>query len=247
MKKNLKTVTAILIASAIYSTYVTPVLAQGSYDYGQPKYTPNQNYVPANYNLPTLQGKVVTIPAHTTIPATVQTDINSGYITVGDSVSVSLASNFYNNGSVVFPAGSIIHGNAVIAERAGMTGKHGKLKIHFTSVTTPNGQRYPMSGKLATQDGTGLLVGGTNTQRTVHVVKEAAKGSAIGAIFGTIIGAITGKTGKGAWAGTAVGGGVAATKSLVDKGNEAILPSGSTVEIMLDQPLTVSAGLYPGY
>ena len=49
-----------------------------------------------------------------------------------------------------------------------------------------------------------------------------------------------GKVGKGAAYGTAVGAGVGLAKSLWDKGVDVEIPAGSQIDIVVDQPVTVT-------
>lgn len=206
----------------------------------------NQGYN-ANY-LPPLQGRVVTVPQGTVITTASTTDISSEYLTVGDTVSVMLGSDFSYNGNTVLPAGSSIEGNIVLAEKAGLAGKNGRIKIKFTNAVTPNGQRIPVSGKIATDDNSGILAGGTTTDRMMGVAKNVAIGSATGAVLGTIMGPLSGgKVGKGAVYGTAVLGGLGLAKSVVDRGVDAIIPANSRIDIQLEQPMTINPSVQGNY
>lgn len=198
------------------------------------------NQYQSNYNLPPLQGYVLKVPEGSSFLAYAATPISSENLFVGDTVSVSLPSGFFYNGAMVAPAGSMVQGNVVIAKKAGRAGIPGQLRIKFTNIMTPDGQSIPISGKIRTQDGSGVLVGATAKDRALDATKNTAVGAASGALFGTVIGAITGKTGKGAWSGTAVGAGLGLGKSVVDKGAEAIIEAGKSLEIELDQPMTVT-------
>jgi hypothetical protein len=254
MNNNSKVLSLVLTA-AVITGFCLPVMAQGYYgnqNYGQQYNQQNtnngyNNNYNSNYNknysqnLPPLQGRVVTVPAGTYLSATTTNSLSSEFLMVGDTVSVMLNSGLMFGGSEVIPPNSIIEGNVVLAEKAGFTGKNGKLRIHFTNAITPNGQRIPLSGKIATADGTGLLVGGTNMSRVGNAVKQGAVGAGVGALFGTIFGPLSGgHVGRGAVYGTAVGGGLGLGKSLIDKGNEAMLPANNRIDIILEQPLTTS-------
>ncbi|MDD3013861.1 MAG: hypothetical protein PHC34_09185 [Candidatus Gastranaerophilales bacterium] len=274
MKKSIKLTTVTVLSCALCASYVAPGFTQTNpYQYSnnlqkstKPVYTTpqqssypqtsqnySQGYQPytqnynANNGFPSLQGRVVTVPSNTYFKAVTTNPISTEFITQGDTVSIFLGSDFYYNGNVVLPANSRIEGNAVIAVKAGRAGKNGKLKIHFTCATTPNGQRIPLSAKLATEDGTGIIAGGTTADRAMSAAKDAAVGAAGGALFGTVIGAISGKTGRGAWSGTAVGAGLGLGKSVIDKGNEAAIPANTPVDIILDQPLVVSPNVNNSY
>lgn len=267
MKNSVKLATTVFLTGTLCITFLAPAFAQNYQSKYTPKYAPanpgyNQGYqqqypqgysqgyqsYPQGYNqgynnMPQLQGRVITIPAGTVLSAATTSTLSSQSLTVGDTVAVRLGSDFYYNGVLIIPGGSSIEGNVVVAERAGLAGKNGKLKIHFTNAVMPNGQRIPVSGKLATDDGTGMISGGTTMGRVGEVVKDTAVGGGLGALAGTILGPLSGgKVGKGAIYGTAIGGGLGLTKSVIDKGNDASIPANSQVNIILDQPATVTPG-----
>jgi|GEM_PF-1052381 len=204
--------------------------------------TPNyNNNVPVqnNYNLPPLQGRVVTVPPGTMLPgATTNRTLSSKNLRTGDRVSVLMNSPFYYNGTMVLPAGTSITGTVVMAESAGRAGKNGKLMVVFNQATTPSGQTVGLSGKIATDDGSGILKGGTGMDRAKEVVKDTAVGSGIGALLGTIFGAVSGgSSGKGAAIGTAIGGGTGVAKTIYDKGRDVVIEAGEKLDIILDSEL----------
>ncbi len=253
MKRGFRYLTARSLAALIFLSAVSPVFAQNyGYSYGKPvqkkKSTSNYNYgqgsqAPAQggYNLPPLQGRVITVPVGTVISgATLTRTISSQYITPGDPIVFTLNQPYYFAGTEVLPAGTSIQGNAVIAQKAGFTGQYGKLKIMLNNATLPNGQRIPVSGKIVTEDGTGILTGGTTTGRVTNVAKNTAVGAGAGALLGLIGSAVSGgKKGKGTAIMTGIGGGLGLGKSLIDKGNDVVLEAGQPLDIMIDQPLTV--------
>lgn len=257
MKKEFKSLTAKCLASLVLVSAISPAFAQ-NYNYVKPAAkktttpTYNSGYSTQNYqngySLPPLQGRVTTIPAGTVISGvSPTTTIDTQYLTAGDTVVFTLGQPYYFNGTAVLPAGTSIQGNAVIAQKAGFSGQYGKLKIMFNSANLPNGQRVPVSGKLVTNDGTGILMGGTTGGRVMNAGKNAAVGAGAGALLGLIGSAVSGgKKGKGTAIMTGIGGGLGLGKSLIEKGNDVYLEAGQPVDIILDQPLTVG-GNQSGY
>ena len=76
-------------------------------------------------------------------------------------------------------------------------------------------------------------------------VSKTAWGTALGTAAGAGIGALAGgEVGRGAALGTAVGAGGGLVKSLWDKGDEVEIPANSCIELLLTQPITVSASSY---
>lgn len=226
-------------------------LAKGNYQY-QPQYPQQQyqgNYYPAqgqNYSPgQTLKGRVVTVPAGMTMNATVSTPISSEYLTMGQPVALTMGSDFYYNNCLIAPAGSTVSGVVTQVTKAKFGSMNGSLRLRFTEITTPYGTRIPISAMIKTDDGTGLLKGGTKMDVAKNYAKDIAIGSAVGALAGTILGPISGgQVGRGAALGTAVGAIGGLGKSAVDKGQNVVIPSGASVELMIDQPITVNPSAY---
>lgn len=243
-KRGLKSLSAQCLASLVIVAAMSPAFAQNyNYNYNQGYSMPQKN----SYNLPPLQGRVVTVPVGSVISGASSTrTISTKYITPGEPVNFVLNQPYYFGGTQVLPAGTNIQGSAVIAEKAGFTGKFGKLKIVFNNATLPNGQRIPISGKIATEDGSGLLTGGTTADRVTNVAKNTAIGAGSGALLGLIGSAVSGgKKGKGAAIMTGVGAGAGLLKSGIDKGTDVELGAGTPVDIIIDQPLVVGGSQQP--
>ena len=75
-------------------------------------------------------------------------------------------------------------------------------------------------------------------------------GAGLGAALGTGLGAIAGGSrgvGRGAWGGAAIGGGLGAADMLLRKGRDVIVPSGTEVQIQLDEPVALPSFAAGGY
>ncbi len=219
-------------------------------------YTPYGNTYDNSYGATTqapLQGRVVSAPAGTYVMASVNRPISSEYARVGDRFTATLGTAIMgSDGSIILPAGSALDGQVVMVKPAGRTGKNGELDIRFTSAMLPNGQRVPLSARVQTEDGSGVIKGGTNKERLKDAAVNTAVGAGLGAALGTAMGPLSGgKVGRGAIYGTAIGGGAGLLKSAWEKGEDAVIQAGQPVNIVLDQPLTVTppAGGYstPAY
>jgi hypothetical protein len=189
-----------------------------------------------------LQGYVATVPANTRFTGTLQSGVVSSELNkVGDIINLNVDTPLVSSDNrVIVPAGSRIVGRISQIEAAGRTGKNAKLDIDFTEIVTPDGQRYPIQGSVATEDG--LLHGGTTKGRILRAVGATAVGAGLGAALGTAMGPLSGgKVGRGAIYGTAVGAGVGALGAAAMKGKDVSISSGDKLEIKLDQPMTVPA------
>ncbi len=198
-----------------------------------------------NYNGQPLRGHLVSVPAGSVVPVMTTREIGSESLTQGQRIDLAMGSDFYYNGQLIAPAGSVVTGTATVVKSANHGSTNGKLKITFTQITTPQGVQIPITGIIKTNDGTGLLVGGTKMDVTKEYAKDMAVGSAAGALSGVVFGALAGgSVGQGAALGTAVGAGGGLVKSLWDKGNEVSIPANSTIDIILTQPITVNPSAY---
>ena len=245
MKKELCTVLLVCFAGTNIA------VAGNNYSYQQTVTQPvyQQTYYPAPmtatpYNN-SLKGRVVTVPAGVNLPATVTTPISSANLTMGQLVNITLGSDFYYNNSLIAPAGSCVSGTVIEVSKAKHGSMNGKLCIRFTQITTPYGLQIPISAVIKTDDGTGVLVGGTKLDVTKEYAKDLTVGAGAGALSGVVFGALAGGSiGRGAALGTAVGAGGGLVKSVMDKGKDVEIPVNSTIELMLTQPITVTPSAY---
>ena len=233
---------SLLMLVSLVSTNIT--FAAGNYKYqpAQPQYQGNYPVHNQNYGQSqTLKGRVVTVPAGMTMPAVVSTPISSEYLTMGQPVSVTLGSDFYYNSTLIAPAGSNVSGVVTQVTKAKHGSMNGSLRLRFTEITTPYGTRIPISAMIRTDDGTGLLKGGTKADVTKAYAKDMVVGAGAGALAGLVASAISGGAkGKGTAIMTGVGATAGLAKSLYDKGVDVIIPSSATIDLCIDQPITVN-------
>lgn len=228
-------------------------LAKGNYQYQQggyqqPQYQGNyypgggqQTYSSQNYGQQPLRAHVIVVPAGVQMPAVVSTPISSEYLTMGQPVTVTLGSDFYYNNNLIAPAGSTVCGTVTQVKKATHGTINGNLRLRFTEIVTPYGSRVPISATIKTEDGTGLLVGGTKMDSAKGYVKDMGVGAGAGALTGLIASAISGgAVGKGTAIMTGVGAGAGLAKSLYDKGQDVVIPSGASIQLQVDQPITVN-------
>ena len=187
-----------------------------------------------------LRGRVVVAPAGARFQAAVVSTLSSEINQIGDVVTASVSSPLIVGSDVVIPAGSQIIGQVVnvIPAARFMAGAGGQLEIRFTSIQTPDGQRYPLSASVDTTQF--KLQAETGGSRLAKGVGKTAVGAGLGAALGTAVGAIAGgMPGRGAWSGAAIGGGLGAVGALAGKGSQLVIKGGTQVPILLDQQLQV--------
>jgi hypothetical protein len=215
---------------------------QNTGGYGSQGYGNNYGqYSGSSYNQQSLQGYVVTAPPGTVVSATVGSSVSSEYARVGDRFIATLGAPIVGGSSVILPAGSQVEGQVVMAKPAGRAGKNGELEVRFTSATMPNGQRIPLSARIQTADGTGIIKGGSSVGRLGRAGVTTGLGAGLGAALGTAMGPLSGGgVGRGAIYGTTLGAGMGALGAAIQKGSAAVLDSSKPINIVLDQPLTTT-------
>ena len=240
MKKQL----SVLLVASFFT--MTTGFAAPNYKYNGGAQNPvyQQNYYPAPikptaYNS-TLKGRVVTVPSGQKLSAFVSTPISSAYTTVGQTIQVSLGSDFCYNGNMIAPAGSTVYGTVIESSKAKHGSMNGKLCVRFNQIITPYGLQIPISAIIKTTDNSGVLVGGTKTDVAKDYAKDTVSGAALGAVSGLVFGALA----SGAALGTAVGAGGGLLKSGFDKGNDVEIPAGASLDLVLTQPVTVTPSSY---
>ncbi len=185
-----------------------------------------------------VQGKVVYVPSGTVFPATATMELSSESLELGQSVCIALSQDFYYNNTLIAPIGSSVNGTVIHAQKSAQSGINGELRVKFTNIVTPFGQMIPISGRLKTEDGTGTIKGGVKNESkgdNNNVIAAAAAG----AVAGTILGPLSGGDINATAAGAATAGAAAGTTmSIWDKGKPAVIPAGSTVNIVIDQQIT---------
>ena len=245
MKKQL----SVLLVASLFA--MTTGFAAPNYKYNGGAQNPvyQQNYYPAPikptaYNS-TLKGRVVTVPSGQKMSAFVSTPISSAYTTVGQTIQVSLGSDFCYNGNMIAPAGSTVYGTVIESSKAKHGSMNGKLCVRFNQIITPYGLQIPISAIIKTTDNSGVLVGGTKADVAKDYAKDTVSGAALGAVSGLVFGALAGgNVGRGAALGTAVGAGGGLLKSGFDKGNDVEIPAGASLDLVLTQPVTVTPSSY---
>jgi hypothetical protein len=163
-----------------------------------------------------------------TISASTTAEISSVKNKVGDTVTATVASDIKDNaGRVVIPAGSeVVLKVTAIKVSENKSDKTGTLTLQPTSVTV-NGTSYPISARI---DSVGTHLQGRKT--SAGDIAKPAAGAAVGAVVGRVLGGST----KGAIIGGVLGGAVGAQRAVETKDRDVVLPEGTTVVLVLEQP-----------
>lgn len=189
-----------------------------------------------------LKGHAVYVPSGITLNVVLSQNINSSSAHIGQEINAILIEDFYYNGQLIIPSGSTVMGTIVQSKKAGVLFKDGKIEICFSAIRTPYNNIIPISASVYTTDLSGVLKADSKKENLKDMAQTSAVSAATGAVAGVIVGAVSNSTvGKGALYGTALGLGAGVVKSAFNKGQDVIIPANSQIEIIFEQPLTLSA------
>jgi hypothetical protein len=185
-----------------------------------------------------------TVDAGTHVLLSMINSVSTKQALVGDRIYLETAFPVLVNGKIVVPQGSWVTGTITEVKKPGRVKGRGSLQVRFDSLTLPNGTSRNFRSDLGALDardneslkreqskitGPGDKKGDTGT-----VVGSTTAGTVIGSGIGAAAGSVARGAGIGAGAGAAAGlAGV-----LLSRGPDATLSKGSTVEMVLDRPLS---------
>lgn len=190
-----------------------------------------------------LKGHAVYVPAGVTMNIVLSQEINSASAHIGQTINAITIEDFYYNGALIIPSGSVVMGTIVKSKKAGVLFKDGKVEICFSAIRTPYNNIIPITARVYTTDLSGVLEADATKENLKEAAQTTAVATATGAVAGVIVGAISDSSSvaKGTIYGAALGLGAGIIKSAFDKGEDVIIPVNSQIEIIFEQPITLSA------
>jgi type IV secretion system protein VirB10 len=183
------------------------------------------------------------VSAGTKVPLRMVNSLSTKHAAEGDRVYLETIFPVVVDARIVVPQGSYVAGSVTHTKRPGRVKGKGELFIRFDSLTLPNGVTRDFRARPGAVDGElageferdeGKIKSEGNKGGDARSVGEAAAG---GASVGAIAGSIGGRTGMGAGIGAAAGAAAGLAGVLLGRGPDAVLPRGSTLEMVLDRDL----------
>ena len=202
-----------------------------------------------SFSMPTLaqqtpaaseQSKIV-VPAGTKIPLVLKQGITTRTARQGDPVYAATNFPVAINDRIVIPAGAYVQGVVDEVKRAGKVKGTAEVLVHFRTLIFPNGYTvmFPSSvddapdadtAKVKDQEGT-VKRDSEKGKDAATVAKTAGVGAGLGGVAGRGV--------KGLGIGGAAGAGAGLIYTLFTRGSDLKLPAGTSVDIVLDRPLTL--------
>lgn len=187
---------------------------------------------------------VVRVEPGTHILLSMINSVSTKQAVVGDRIYLETAFPILADNRIVIPQGSWVTGTITEVKRPGHVKGRGSLQVRFDSLTLPNGITKtfrsdlgaidPRSDETLEREGSKIKSAGNKKGDTGTVVGASTAGTVIGAG----IGGAAGHAGTGGAIGAGAGAAAGLIGVLATRGPDAVLTKGSTVEMVLDRPLT---------
>jgi type IV secretion system protein VirB10 len=193
-----------------------------------------------------------TVPAGTKVLLALKSGINTKTAQQGDGVYLVSSFPVVGGSRIMIPVGVYVQGVVDRVVRPGRVKGRAQLDLHFTTMIFPNGQVVEVPGVLDSLPGSA----GPKVKGNEGTVEQAGnkgrdvgnvlKGAAIGAEGGAIGGAASGDVLKGVGYGSLAGAAAGTIYTLFTRGNDIVIPSGTTVEMVLQRPLVLQQSQLAG-
>jgi L-aminopeptidase/D-esterase-like protein len=167
----------------------------------------------------------VTVPAGTPLSVELVSRVASNTSKVEDAVSGTLSKPVVVSEATAIPAGATISGTVVEAQESGRIKGRASLALQFNRIVVRDETHQIRTSRVRVE--------------AAQDKKQDVRRGGIGAGVGAVVGGIAGG-GSGAAIGAAVGG---TSAVLGTKGNEIELAAGTTVNMTLEEPMTVKVPL----
>src|SRR5690349_21594519 len=180
----------------------------------------------------------------TKVPLSLLNSVSTKHSAEGDRIYLETVFPILVNGRIVIPPGSYVAGTVTAVKRPGRVKGRGEIYVRFDSLTLPNGVTRDFRARMSAMDGRaseefdrteGKVRSEGNKGGDARTVGEAA---GAGASIGVIAGSAAGHAGMGAGIGAAAGAAAGMVGVLLSRGPDAILARGSTLEMVLDRPIS---------
>jgi hypothetical protein len=169
------------------------------------------------------QQRMMTVPAGTRLLVRMVDSIDAGRSRAGTLFTARLQGNLMVGNTVAAPDGSTVHGRIVQSSSAGRAAGRSQLELQLSDIMV-NGTAFPVISNDYSVQGSNALA-------------STARRGIGGAGLGAAIGAISGNAGRGA----AIGGIGGGASSLISRGEQINIPSGTLLEFRLQQPAFLPA------
>ena len=196
--------------------------------------------------------QIYTVPAGTKVLLSLKSGVNTKTARPGDGVYLVSTFPVIVGSHVLIPTGVYVQGVVDRVERPGRIKGRAKLLMHFTTMIFPNGQVVAIPGTVDSLPGSG----GPSVKGDEGAIEQAGnkgkdagnvvKGGMIGATGGVIGGAASGNPAEAAAIGGLAGVAGGLIYTLLTRGDEVVIPEGTSLEMVMQRPLQLQASQLDG-
>jgi len=160
-----------------------------------------------------------TIATGTKVPLSLINSVSTKHSAEGDRVYLETVFPVLVNGRIIVPVGSYVAGTVTQLKKPGRTKGRGELYVRFDSLTLPNGVTRDFHARIGSMDGNtkneldrteGVVRSEGNKAGDARTIGEAAAAGATAGMIGV----------------------------LLSRGPDAVLARGTTLEMVLDRPIS---------
>jgi hypothetical protein len=166
------------------------------------------------------------VPAESVLGLQIERTVSSELARTEDRVEARVTRDVRVGDRVAIPAGALVHGSVTEVEQGGKVKERARLAIRFHTVVLADGTRLPLRTEQLVREG--QAPGGASAAK---IGGGAVAGAIIGGIFGG---------GRGAAIGGSVGAAGGAAAVMTGDRNHAVLASGTTVTVRIQEPVRVT-------
>lgn len=167
---------------------------------------------PQRETAPAREGQSIVVPANTQLTLRLETPVSSRTSSAGDRVTARVERAVSDDGTVVLPGGTVLHGRVTEADSSGRVKGRARVAVSFDRIVV-RGQSHPLEATVIS------AIAPDSHSRDAKVIGG-------GAVAGAIIGGLKGGK-SGAAKGAVIGAGAGTGAVLVTKGQEVEMPAGS--------------------
>jgi type IV secretion system protein VirB10 len=191
-------------------------------------------------------GNELSIPAGTRVPVSLKHALSTKSAREGDAVYAETTFPLVLNDRVLIPANTYVQGRISNIKRPGRVKGRAEVLIHFTTLIYPSGYTILLPGAVDNVPGADQT---TMNGEEGTIQQNGSKAKDVGTVAsaastGAVIGGLS-QGGKGALIGAAGGSIVGTAIALLSRGNDVRLESGTTLEMVIQRPITVDGSRVP--
>lgn len=186
----------------------------------------------------------VTIPAGTHVLMMLSSSVHTTSATENSEVYLETMVPVFANDHEAIPQHTDVLGTVLSERRPGRVHGKARMSLRFDEIILPDHHQYPIKGSLQSLPGSERYRT-TGPDHAIEPVDQidadvytVAGATGVGVLAGSLS-----HVGIGVPQGALIGGGLGLAKVLFSRGNEISLPTGTEVEMVLQQPVTIQARL----